>query len=85
MRRRYTPPPRYEEVVPTLEPAPFADLFSEVEDFVVEVRPFSLENSALDLACMPGQSAVRWQLLGNEGCTEHAQAWRIVCVGVRAS
>ena len=38
LHRRYRPPPRYEEVVTTLEPPPFADLFSEVEDFLSEVR-----------------------------------------------
>jgi hypothetical protein len=72
--RRYTPPPRYEDVVTTLEPAPFADLFSEVEDFLVEVR-LCLNEDLLwtSCACMPGWEAVSWLLVGSEGRMQHAR------------
>ena len=35
--RRYVPPPRYEEAVTTLEPAPFADLFGDSDNIFGQV------------------------------------------------
>ena len=45
--RRYVPPPRYEDAVTTMEPAPFADLFGDSEDIFGQVRSFTHAAAAL--------------------------------------
>ena len=40
--RRYVPPPRYEEAVTTLEPAPFADLFGDSDNIFGQVCPWHM-------------------------------------------
>ena len=45
--RRYVPPPRYEDAVTTMEPAPFADLFGDSEDIFGQVRSLTHAAGAL--------------------------------------
>ena len=44
--RRYIPPPRYEEAVTTLEPAPFADLFGHSDNLFGQVCLWRLADHA---------------------------------------
>ena len=52
--RRYVPPPRYEEAVTTLEPAPFADLFGDSDNIFGQV---CLWHMAEDVSATPRPAA----------------------------